>query len=105
MANRIGTGDPRGINKGHSSKFHEGSQVQQIPEESRTTYRPKHCGNNDKDADNSPKTLNDKNYVIISAVNDFFYQLDPNTATLMEEVFGLQGSVCYVEKLRFDHIP
>ena len=25
------------------------------------TYRPKRCGNNNKDEDNSPKTLNDKN--------------------------------------------
>ena len=27
----------------------------------RRTYRPKRCGNNNKDEDNSPKTLNDKN--------------------------------------------
>ena len=27
-------------------------------EEGRRTYRPKHCGNNNKDEDNSPKTLN-----------------------------------------------
>ena len=25
------------------------------------TYRPKRCGNNNKDEDNSPKNLNDKN--------------------------------------------
>ena len=31
------------------------------PEEGRRTYQPKHCGNNNKDEDNSPKTLNDKN--------------------------------------------
>ena len=31
----------------------------QTPEEGRRTYRPKRCGN--KDEDNSPKTLNDKN--------------------------------------------
>ena len=61
MANGIRTGDPRGFNKGHSSKFHEDSGVQQTPEEGRRTYRPKHCGNNNKDEDNSPKTLNDKN--------------------------------------------
>ena len=30
------------------------------PEEGQRTYHPKHCGNN-KDEDNSPKTLNDKN--------------------------------------------
>ncbi len=60
MANGIKTGDPHGFNKGHSSKFCVGSQVQQTPEEGRKTYRPKRCGNN-KDEDNSPKNLNDKN--------------------------------------------
>ena len=35
--------------------------VRQTPEEGRRTYRPKRCGNNNKDEDNSPKTLNDKN--------------------------------------------
>ena len=61
MANRIRTGDPRGFNKGRSSKFREGSQVRQTPEEGWRTYRLKRCGNNNKDEDNSPKTLNDKN--------------------------------------------
>ena len=34
----------------------------QTPEEGRRSYRPKRCGNNnnDKDEDNSPKTLNDR---------------------------------------------
>ena len=53
--------NPRGFNKGRSSKLREGSQVQQTPEEGRWTYRPKRWGNNNKDEDNSPKTLNDKN--------------------------------------------
>ena len=61
MANGIRAGDPRGFNKGRSSKFREGSRVWQTPEESRWTYQPKRCGNNNKDEDNSPKTLNDKN--------------------------------------------
>ena len=61
MANRIRTGDPRGFNKGRSSKFREGSWVQQTPEEGRRTYRPKRCGNNNKNENNSPKNLNDKN--------------------------------------------
>ena len=61
MAYGIRTGDPRGFNKGRSSKFREGSRVQQSPEEGRRTYRLKRCGNNNKDEDNSPKTLNDKN--------------------------------------------
>ena len=29
------------------------------------TYRPKRCGNNNKDIDNSPKALNDKNSVFL----------------------------------------
>ncbi len=61
MANGIRTGDPNGFNKGSSSKFCVGSRVRQTPEEGRRTYRPKCCGNNNKDEDNSPKTLNDKN--------------------------------------------
>ena len=61
MANGIRTGDPRGLNKGRSSKFREGSRVRQTPEEGRRTYRPKCCGNNNKDEDNSPKNLHDKN--------------------------------------------
>ena len=61
MANGIRTGDPRGFNKGRSSKFCEGSRVRQTPEEGRRTYQPKRCGNNNKDEDNSPKNLNDKN--------------------------------------------
>ena len=58
MANRIGTGDPRGFNKGRSSKFREGSRVRQTPEEGQRTCRSKRCRNNNKDEDNSPKTLN-----------------------------------------------
>ena len=61
MANGIRTGDLRGFNKGRSSKFREGSRVRQTPEECRRTYRPKRYGNNNKDEDNSPKNLNDKN--------------------------------------------
>ncbi len=64
MANGIRTGDPRGFNKGHSSKFREGSQVRQIPKEGLRTYQPKRCGNNKED--NSPKTLNDKNHQALS---------------------------------------
>ena len=62
MVNRIRTGDPRGLNKGRSSKLCVGSRVPQTPEEGRRTYRPKRCGNNNKDEDNSPKTLKDKNH-------------------------------------------
>ena len=61
MVNGIRIGNPCGFNKGRSSKFREGCRVRQTPEEGQRTYRPKHCGNNNKDEDNSPKTLNDKN--------------------------------------------
>ena len=53
---------PRGFNKGRSSKFHEGSQVRQTPEEGWRTYQLNHCGNNNKDEDNTLKTLHDKNH-------------------------------------------
>ena len=64
MANGIRTGDPRGFNKGRSSKFREGSRVRQTPEEGRRIYRPKYWGNNNKDEDNIPKTLNHKNLLV-----------------------------------------
>ena len=60
MTNGIRTGDPREFNKGRSLKFREGSQVRQTPEEGWGTYGLKCCGNNNKDEDNSPKTLNEK---------------------------------------------
>ena len=66
MANEIRTADPCGFNKGRSSKFHVGSRVRQTPEVGRRTYRPKRCGNNNKDEDNSAETLNDKNYSYVS---------------------------------------
>ena len=72
MANGIRTGDPREFNKGRSSKFCEGSRVRQTPEEGRKTYRPKRCRNNNKDEDNSPKTINDKNQ---QASSQKFWQL------------------------------
>ena len=62
MANGIRTGDPRGLSKVRSSKFYEGSRGRQTPEEGQRTYRPKHCGNNNEDEGNSPKTFIDKNH-------------------------------------------
>ena len=47
--------------KEHSLKLRESSHVRQTPEEGRRTYQPKR-GNNNKDEDNSLKTLNDKNH-------------------------------------------
>ena len=64
MANGIRTGDPCGFNKGCSLKFREGSRVRKTPEEDQRTYQPKHCGSNNKDEDNSPKTLIDKNLLV-----------------------------------------
>ena len=72
MANGIRIGDPGGFNKGRSSKFREDSGVRQTPEEGQRTYRPKHCRNNNKDEDNSPKTLHDKN---LQASSQKFRQL------------------------------
>ena len=66
MANGIRTGDPRGFNKGRSSKFRKGSRVRQTSEEGRRKYRPKRCGNNNNDEDITPKTLNDKNHQVSS---------------------------------------
>ena len=63
MVNGIRTGNIRRFNKGRSMKVCVGSQVRQIPEEGRRTYWLKRCENNNKDEDNSPKTLNDKNYL------------------------------------------
>ena len=62
MANKKRTVDPIGFNKGRSSKFRVGSRVRQTPEDARSIYRPKRCGKNNKDEDNSPKTLNDNNH-------------------------------------------
>ena len=62
MTNGIKTGDPHGFNKERSSKFRVGSQVRQTLEEGQRKYRPKRFGNNNKEEDNSLKTLNDKNH-------------------------------------------
>ena len=62
-----------GFNKGRSSKFREGYRVQQTPEEGWRIYQPKRCGNNNKDEDNSPKNLHDKNQ---QASSQKFRQLD-----------------------------
>ena len=43
MANGIRAGDPRGFNKGRSSKFRVGSRVRQTPEEGRRTYQLERC--------------------------------------------------------------
>ena len=62
MTNGIKTGNPRWFIKGPSTKFRVGSWVWPTPEVGQRTYRPKSCENNNKDEDNSPKILNDKNH-------------------------------------------
>ena len=60
MVNRAS--DPHGLDKRCDPKFCVGFQVQQeTPEEGWRTYWSKHCEYNNKNEDNSPKTLNDKN--------------------------------------------
>ena len=49
------------LNKGRGSKFRVGPRVQQTPE-GRRTYQPKRCDYNNKDEDNSLKTLNDNDH-------------------------------------------
>ena len=67
MVNGIRENDPWGLNKGHDLKFCVGSRVQQeTSEEGRRIFQLKHCEYNNKDEDNSPKTLNDKNHQVSS---------------------------------------
>ena len=68
-----GTDDPRGFNKGRSSKFREGSWVRQKPEKGRKTYRPKRCENNNKDEDNSPEALSDNNPILVVKILSFYW--------------------------------
>ena len=65
MVNGIRTGNLHGFNKGHILKFHVGSQARQTPEEGQRTHEPKCCENNNKDEDNSPKTLNEYSFIEI----------------------------------------
>ena len=82
--------------------FREGSRVRQTPEEGRGTYRPKRCGNNNKDEDNSPKNLNDKKKIltlqtILSLTNcdpQCFLNGPPNfTRTTSIKIASLSGFV------------
>ena len=67
MVNRIRESDPRGLNKSCGLKFCIGSQVQQeTPQEDWRIHQPKCCEYNNKDEDNSLKTLNAKNHKALS---------------------------------------
>ena len=67
MVNGIRASEPRELNKGCGLKFCVGSHVQQeTPEEGQRTHQPKYCEYNNKDKDNIPKTLNDKNHQALS---------------------------------------
>ena len=80
MVNRIRTGDPHGFDKGCSLKFCVGSRIQQTPEEGRRTYQQKRYGNNNKDEDNSLKTLNNKfhlsSYIVLKKSQAIANQCD-----------------------------
>ena len=89
MANGIRIDDPRGFSKRYSSKFHDGSQVRQSPEEDQRTYRLKHYGNNNKDEDNSLKTLNDKNQQTSS---EKFRQLTSISVSFLNLDYHFKGS-------------
>ena len=63
MVNGIRTIYPSELNEGFGSKFHVGSRVRhETPDEGRRMHWLKRCKYNDKDEDNSPNTLDDKNY-------------------------------------------
>ena len=99
MANGIRIGDPRGFNKERSSKFCEGSRVRQTHEEGRKIYRPKRGGNNNKDEDNSLKTLNDKQTASLQRIKTASLQrkntrdikLSDGEALVMLELWRMQS--------------
>ena len=63
MVNGIRTIYPRGLSKGFGLKFCVGSRVRhETPEEGRRMHRLKRCEYNEKDEDDSPNRLSDKNY-------------------------------------------
>ena len=83
--NRIRISDTHGLNKRHGSKFHVGSRVRQTLEEGRRTYQLKCCEYNNKDEDNSPKTLNNKNQ---QALSHKFRQLIINLLGLLSLIIS-----------------
>ena len=72
MVNGIIASDVCRLSKERGSNFCVG---QETPEEGGRTYRPKSCEYNNKDEDNSPKTLNDKNIFLTHKwnANRYYY--------------------------------
>ena len=91
MATGIRTGDPRGFNKGRSSKFCEDSRVRQTPEEGRRTNQPRRCGNDNKDEDNNPKTLNDKKEWVLRISQSFTAGASPSDCLIPYQGYSLVG--------------
>ena len=58
---------------GRGSKFSLGSWVRETSEEGQRIHRPKFSEYNNKEEDNSPKTLNDKN-LLASSQKDSYYR-------------------------------
>ena len=77
-----------------SSNFREGSPIRQTPEEGRRTYQPKHCGNNNKDEDNSLKTLNDKKKTTTLVIgNNSNKKMSPLSPELQKWFFAIACSL------------
>ena len=102
MVNGIKTDDPCGFNKGHSSKFREGSWVRQTPEEGRKTYQRKSFENNSKDEDDRPKTLNDKNHQALSQEFDNWWKPLYLRGQLFEVLESPRGVMTKVQNSNFE---
>ena len=74
MVNGIRIDNLNGFKKARRSKIRVGSRVRQTPEEGSRIYRLKRYGNNDKDKDNSPKTLNDAKLYSLMTFSDCIFQ-------------------------------
>ena len=86
---------PHGFNKGLSSKFRVGSLVWQRPEEGWRTYQPKHCGNNNKDEDNSLKTFNDKKKAIMKVLKTETLTLPNCSMNILRIFLFINFHICF----------
>ena len=78
MVNRIRTVYLHWLHKGFSSKFCEGSQVQQETLDQRE-HQLKHCVYNNKDEDNSLNTLDNMNFGTL-----FFHSVTIKIGTIVQ---------------------